>query len=117
MNTKPKPNQEISRGTLRDVDLLEAYINTLKTYRPRKYSALIQEAQELLNKLQELDASYIGYIDPGTDPMTEEEINAAYWIIYEELPDALQDIAPAGYYFGSHPGDGGLIGYWAIEEW
>ena len=36
---------------------------------------------------------------------------------WEELFDRANDYAAPGYYFGSHPGDGALFGYWAEEDY
>ena len=33
-------------------------------------------------------------------------------ILFYDIFDILEDIAPEGCYFGTHPGDFGLIGYW-----
>jgi hypothetical protein len=43
----------------------------------------------------------------------EEELGD---FLYDELYPALEEIAPEGYYFGSHDGDGSDFGYWAVDE-
>jgi hypothetical protein len=35
----------------------------------------------------------------------------------EELTDALQELAPVGFYFGSQDGDGACFGFWLDEAW
>lgn len=38
---------------------------------------------------------------------------ATYWL--EALFDRLEDLAPEGYTFGAHPGDGSDFGFWPVE--
>lgn len=38
------------------------------------------------------------------------------WLWCEDIFDMLNDIAPAGCYFGSHPGDGADFGFWWCED-
>jgi hypothetical protein len=35
----------------------------------------------------------------------------------EELTEALQELAPTGFYFGSQEGDGACFGFWLDESW
>ena len=35
----------------------------------------------------------------------------------EELHEALSEVAPAGFYFGSQEGDGACFGFWLDQEW
>jgi hypothetical protein len=37
--------------------------------------------------------------------------------IIADMMDALNDLAPAGYYFGAHEGDGSDFGFWPLSEW
>lgn len=38
------------------------------------------------------------------------------YILWERAFEYLNSIAPSGYYFGSHPGNGSDYGFWKIEE-
>lgn len=46
------------------------------------------------------------------DPASEESLEAL-----QALSDWLESRAPAGFYFGSHPGDGPCFGFWLSEDW
>ena len=35
----------------------------------------------------------------------------------EQLTDALAEVAPSGFYFGSHEGDGACFGFWLDDAW
>jgi hypothetical protein len=49
------------------------------------------------------------------DPFEGEQITLQTYLM-EDLFDALSNLAPPGYYFGSHPGDGSDYGFWQVEE-
>lgn len=44
-------------------------------------------------------------------------LDDSYWIVNESLPDALSQLAPEGYYFGTSDGDGSDIGFWPMPEY
>ena len=85
----------IIHATLREEDLIPAFLDTLKTLdTEHKYEKLIEEAA-------------------GWETMNEEERS---YLLNEQLFDALNDFAPENAYFGSHPGDGSDFGYWKSED-
>jgi len=45
----------------------------------------------------------------------EKEPHDEYYL--EHLDDQLNELAPEGYYFGAHPGDGACLGFWSIENY
>ena len=47
--------------------------------------------------------------------LTESEDEELHWLM-ESLFDCLNEIAPAGHYFGAHEGDGSDFGFWSIAE-
>lgn len=104
--TNPIEPGTISHGTLRTQDLIPAFLDVLRIHNPEAYqqimipdagfSALPSYAQE----------------DDSSDWWDSED---AGWLL-ESLFDALNELAPEGYYFGAHPGDGSDFGFWACEE-
>ena len=54
-------------------------------------------------------------IEARADKEGYYESEAAGWDL-ETLFDLMDEYAPDGHYFGSHPGDGADYGYWAVEE-
>lgn len=48
---------------------------------------------------------------PPLDGLEQDEV----WMWVEALMDELQVHAPAGHYFGAHPGDGACFGFWEEE--
>ncbi len=49
------------------------------------------------------------------EELTTDELEKVSWYV-EELLDALNDVAPGGCYFGTHPGDGADFGFWSVDE-
>ena len=97
-------NQSIIHATYRPQDLIPAFTTAI----------------------QEIDTEahanfWKGYIDLAVDPLTAEDDDPfwnseqASWLL-EDLFDTLNALAPEGYYFGAHPGDGSDFGFWEVEE-
>ena len=82
----------ISHGTLRAQDLALAFIQALKSFDYPRAKAFRAE----WDALEDTDCEAAGYI-------------------LHELFDALDEYAPEGCYFGSHPGDGADFGFWPVE--
>ena len=98
----------VSSGTLHPADLAEAMYSSVMAY---------------AEPGQELDAwsERILNIIPS---WAWEDRNAPVWqginddcaYLLEELMDSLELLAPEGYYFGSHPGDGAEYAIWKDTE-
>ena len=98
----------ISSGTLRTQDLLESFLWDLRHQKP-----LQREHRKLCTRIQEkLDKALNGEFGEQDAYFTDE---TADWDL-EELTNALQEYAPAYFYFGTHPGDGADFGYWLSES-
>ena len=94
-----KAQTSISHGTMRPQDVLTALLDALAEHDEDAYAQCIN--------LIPAHAS--------------EDDDAAWWS--EEAPghidalfDTLNDCAPAGLYFGAHPGDGSDYGVWLSED-
>ena len=83
-------NQTISHGTMRPEDLIPKFLEVLEELNPE-----ISESAKRWNELaiQEVQSQFLS-----------------------ELFDLLNEEAPEGFYFGSHPGDGSDYGFWQMEE-
>lgn len=91
------PVGTVSHGTLRNEDLIPDFFDALESYVPDK-------AQEIKS-----DKDYYYILEFG-----HYDTETAYYLL-EDLIDCLNDIAPEGYYFGAHIGDGSDFGFWPIE--
>ena len=93
-------NEIISSGTHRPQDLIPAF-----------FAVLEQVAPALAHRLEKPPP---GALDDDEDPFWASD--DAYFLLNEDLFNWLQVVAPEGFYFGSHPGDGACFGFWEIEE-
>ena len=82
-------------------DLLPRFLNALEIYDPSNYHRLVGN-----------------YPFHGSDnfPKSEWWRLPASSELLAQLFEALNEIAPDGHYFGSHPDDGACFGWWACED-
>lgn len=108
----------ISHGTMRDIDLLGKFSDTLeylakKNNEYQKYKDIIKEARRYRDFL-------IKYEDmlwkDHHKKIRESIFETVSYIINEDLFNALSEFAPPNHYFGSHPGDGSDYGFWLSED-
>lgn len=88
----------VSTGTLVTDDLISSFMWELKhdeSFSRRRYAQLEKE-------LAELEA--------------HEDEDGLDEFLNDTLFDAMQNLAPAYFYFGAHPGDGADFGFW-LEEY
>jgi hypothetical protein len=88
----------VSTGTLREQDLIPAFESVLDT------AGVKYERPESVNKLL------------GGGELTTDEWEEVGFYLNEDLFDLLDDIAPEGTSFGSHPGDGADFGFWQASD-
>lgn len=96
----------ISHGTLRNVDLIEAFsaelINLAPADSPGAHADLIAECNAWLDREE----------DDSDNPEHEENGGD----LVSELIDALNEYAPPYGHFGAHVGDGSDFGFWLGED-
>lgn len=97
----------VSTGTLRTEDLLRAFADAAwDIYQHNNEAFPFFDPEE-----------YPGFRDWYNGHGYEDypiTIDAEY--LLEDLQDALNDLAPEGFYFGAHPGDGADFGFWPIDD-
>jgi hypothetical protein len=91
---------ELSSGTMRLEDLISSFFGFLE---------MVKDAVENYAAVEKAVSSLV----LGQDGY--EDIDEAELVLYEDLFDTLNDIAPEGCYFGSHVGDGACYGFWEFE--
>lgn len=88
----------VSDGTMGVNALIRKYLAVLETYAPDNYKAYIEANPELND----------------SDAWVALDVQDKSYIV-AELADELDKIAPEGYYFGAHAGDGACYGFWEVE--
>ena len=130
----------VIHGTGRTQDLVPAFLRELYSKdedKARELAALIPSSLQggalcnhrVLESMRErrgVDAALVRNITNAYFMLLLSNLNSnenhAWWdsddVMYllEDLFNALNDHAPIGCYFGSHPGDGSDFGYWAHDE-
>jgi hypothetical protein len=103
----------VSEGTLREVDLATALINTY--YRMRQLGFI---------EYKDIDALHVNDLEffrrmiaSGKMDMGEDFIKEEFWYHFHEVEDAVDDVCIShGCQYTSHPDDPACIGIWEVEE-
>lgn len=105
----------VSHATHRPEDLIPAFMVFLANNCPESYakaSVSLNEGLRSINLVnQDPDTDFEVIISEWNDRFHE---HVQYFI--EELFDLIEALAPEGYYFGAHPGDGSDFGFWELEN-
>lgn len=88
----------VSHGTLREEDLVPAFISKLKELDP-----------EMGARIEFFYADALEHLMQGRQHPDQE-------FLMTRLFEELEELAPEGYYFGTIEGDGSDFGFWEIEE-
>lgn len=100
MTKKAATPGSVSWGTMRPQDLIPRFLEELKGLDEDRYAEYMERIPE--------DA----WDDEEHSWWTSEDASD----LLHELFDVLDEYAPEGYYFGSHPGDGSDYGFWPIDD-
>ena len=98
-------NISLSHNTMRSQDLIPVFLTFLSVHYSVWYAA------------------HVGRVFPLPPAHAVEDEGAEWWdseecsyFLNEELFNALNELAPEGYYFGSHIGNGSDYGFWQVDE-
>ena len=97
----------VSSSTLKTEHLLVSFWNALESL-SSSASFPFELSPSLLSTLERLVGE-----DSKEEDYKEEEAAEALLSLF----DLLQEASPPGFYFGSHPGDGALFGFWLSDDW
>lgn len=90
----------VSHGTMRPEDLIPRFTETLRNLDPMKAVRVERQYDDEYQMLADGEPADTG----GHDELVAR------------LMELLDEHAPDGHMFGSHPGDGSDYGFWLIEE-
>ena len=126
-------DQSISQGTLNPAHLIPCFLNLIETGKHIHSSDVIDDEYHInaMAIYNQLDGMMANYDDQPIERMIISdqmhhtsmddhhpffESNDALYFLNEMIWEFLDFYGPAGYYFGSHPGNGSDIGYWPIDD-
>jgi hypothetical protein len=102
----------VSHGTMREEHLIPAFMHALEYCNPAKAKKYRKDPDNraIFRWLDAGAPSYSYKSKAGQD--FAEKVS---YFLNEDLFEALDECAPKGHYFGSHPGDGSDYGFWKYE--
>lgn len=107
MNTDDLKNVSLSHATMKPEDLIPCFIDAIREIAKDDEKLLQELKSECMEHGLDIEDHHIIllYAGEGSD-----------WLL-DYLFDTLNDLAPEGYYFGAHPGDGSDYGFWKCEDY
>lgn len=93
----------VSHGTMRYVDLI-----------PTFWDYLLGSDSSLTLPIQDFDL-YSTILNADSDMHLDDDEMEDAGNLLATLFDAMNDLAPEGYYFGAHEGDGSDYGFWELH--
>jgi len=94
----------VSRATLRNQDLIPAFLDALAHLDPPVYEQMTMGIFPAVPQY--------AWEDDESDWWYTE---TAYWVL-DQLIESLDACSPDGYYFGAHEGDGSDFGFWKVID-
>ena len=104
-------NQSVSTGTMREVDLVPEFLMFLAGVKGMSIPELIEGESDGVQAA--IYCWLMGVDDIELDDTQREEMS---YFLNEDLFEQLNEVAPEGFYFGSHPGDGADYGFWEVDN-
>lgn len=104
--TREIPLGTLSHGTMRSEDLIPIFYSFLKRHATFEARGAFWSAWSDA-RLEIESGDIVAWIE-------ESQERADY--LLEDLFEELDLMAPEGFYFGAHPGDGSDYGFWKVEE-
>ena len=100
-------------ATLRSEDLLPAFLHALEDYKHPKAGAFNSELIELGFGYSQCGVCGLGNREEWPEAFDDDMASE----IISDMMAALNELAPDGFYFGAHEGDGSDFGFWPLSEW
>ena len=97
----------ISSGTLHPKHLIPCFLGELERINPKDYDRIMEDPY--------IKASgFVWEAEDGSDNdwWDSDETHS----LLNELFNALDEASPENYYFGAHPDDGALYGFWEFQD-
>ena len=101
----------VSHATLRNEDLIPTFLQTLDSIIEDLRVGTDEDkilAEQVAEEIAEIEADLESKPDYFKSEGADHDL--------QTLMMELDTLAPDGYYFGAHPGDGADIGFWPVED-